>query len=59
MQPHQYLEKAAVALETINSREEINTILDELEFIYEALEPESQDLATELIERLHARLTTL
>ncbi len=59
MEPYQYLAKAAAALEKLNSREEINKLLDELEFIYEALESESQDLATQLIERLHARLKSM
>ena len=59
MEPYQYLEKTAAVLETLNSREEINNLLDELEFLYEALEPEHQDLATQLIERLHSRLSSL
>ena len=59
MEPYQYLEKTTAALETLNSRGDINNLLDELEFLYEALEPEYQNLATQLIERLHSRLSSL
>ena len=56
MEPYQYLEKVAKSLYTMEDSEEINKVLDELEFLYEALDPELQDLATDLIERVKLRL---
>ncbi len=59
MEPYRYLEKVASALDSLDDPEEIGEILDELEFLYEALEPELQGLATDLIARLSARLKSL
>jgi hypothetical protein len=54
-----YLIEVARRLETMRDRDEIMTTLDGLELLYEALEPEQQDLASELIDKLGARLTRL
>ena len=59
MQPYVYLNEVAAAIETLDDRETINATLDELEFIYEALDPEFQGLASELIAKLSARLKQL
>ena len=59
MQPYEYLKQVAARLDAITTREEIHQILDELEFLYEAIDPEFQDLATTLIEELSARLKRL
>ena len=56
MQPYQYLEKVAKSLDTMEDSEEIKAVLDELEFLYEALDPEFQDLAVDLIDRAKLRL---
>ena len=58
MEPYRYLEQVAARLDTLDDRDEINRILDELEFLYEALDPEFQDLASDLIARLSERLRT-
>ena len=57
--PFQYLQRVSENFEVITTREEINTVLDELECIFELLEPEFQDLASDLIARLNAKLKTL
>ena len=46
-------------MDSVDSTEEINTILDESDFIYEALDPEFQELASDLIARFSARLNSL
>ena len=54
--PFQYLQQVSENFDLINTREEINTVLDELEFVYELLEPEFQNLASELIAKLTEKL---
>lgn len=55
MQPYVYLQQAAELLDTLQRREDIDRVLDELEFIQEALAPEHQELAAQLIEKLVRR----
>jgi predicted metallopeptidase len=59
LEPLRYLEQVAREFDRIDTRERIQTVLDELDFIYEALPPEFQDLCGGLIERLTARLAAL
>lgn len=59
MEPYRYLQQAAAQMHTLDTHESVNRVLDELEFLYEALDPEMQDIATGLIEQLHERLKTL
>ncbi len=54
--PYAYMQQVAGVMDQLNDRERINTILDELEYLYEVLDPELQPLADDLIERLRARL---
>ncbi len=57
--PFLYLHQVSENFDVITTREEINTVLDELEFIFELLEPEFQDLASDLIAKLNAKLKQL
>ena len=57
--PFQYLQQVSENFDVITTREEINSVLDELEFIFELLEPEFQDLASDLIAKLSAKLKQL
>ena len=59
MEPYKYLQQAAAQMNTLDSRASVNRLLDEVEFLYEALEPELQDMASELISQLHERLKSL
>ena len=43
-------------LETLDDRQEIGRALDELDFLYDALDSEQQDLASQLIAKLQGRL---
>jgi archaellum component FlaC len=54
--PYAYMQQVAGVMDQLNDRERINTILDELEYLYEVLDPELQPLADDLIEQLRSRL---
>jgi hypothetical protein len=54
--PYAYMQQVAGVLDRLDDRERINTILDELEYLYEVLDPELQPLADDLIEKLRSRL---
>ena len=56
MEPYRYLEKVSASLDGLQDSEKISTILDELEFLYDTLDPEFQELASDLISRLTTRL---
>ncbi len=56
IEPYRYLEQLAQHMDTLHTAEQIHKALDELDFVYEALPPEHQDLATPLIQQLTARL---
>lgn len=59
MEPYRYLEQVSREFDRIRTRQQAETVLDELEFLYDALDPEFQDLCTDLIERLTHRLQEL
>ena len=46
-------------LDTLDSRREIIRVLDELEFLYDALDSDQQELASQLIAMLQGRLRGL
>jgi len=54
--PVTYLQKVAVELHSLTERNEIETTLDEVEYLYEAVPPELQYLAEQVIAQLHAKL---
>ncbi len=54
-----YMQQAAVALkEGITDRKELKSVLDEIEFLYEALDPELQTMADQLIGQYRERLAS-
>ena len=57
--PFQYLQRVSEYFDSIDSRDQINTVLDELEFIFKLLEPQIQPLAEDLIAKLTAKLKQL
>ncbi len=59
MEPYRYLEQVSREFDRIRTRQQAETVLDELEFLYDALDPEFQDLCMDLIERLTRRLREL
>jgi hypothetical protein len=54
--PFVYMQQVAGRLPQLTDRREIETLLDEVEYLYEALDPEFQEAATQLIEQLRQRL---
>ena len=59
MEPYRYLEKVAQTLDTMTDRKQINKVMGEVEFLYETLDPEFQDIAEDLITHLNRRLDAL
>ena len=57
--PYKYLEQVSELFDTLNTREEINQVIDELEFLFDLIEPEFQDQVSDLIARLTKRLQEL
>jgi hypothetical protein len=53
--PFMYMQQVAGRLPQLTDRREIETLLDEVEYLYEALDPELQEAAMQLIEQLRQR----
>lgn len=54
--PYEYLHKVSSNLATLNDRDQIETVLDEVEYLFEVIPPELQDLAEPIIAQLRAKL---
>jgi len=54
--PYAYLQQVAMRMHELNSRSEIETVLDEIEYLFEVIPPEMQDNAEKIIEQLRVRL---
>ena len=54
--PYAYMQQVAVRLDDITGRSEIETVLDELEYLFEVIPPEMQDNAEKLIALLRNKL---
>jgi hypothetical protein len=54
--PYAYLQQVAMRMHQLNSRSEIETVLDEVEYLFEVIPPEMQDNAEKIIEQLRVRL---
>ena len=57
--PYKYLEHVSELFDSLNTPEEINQVLDELEFLFDLIDPEFQDQVSDLINRLTIRLQEL
>ncbi|TNF98460.1 MAG: hypothetical protein EP297_08005 [Gammaproteobacteria bacterium] len=55
--PYQYLQQVSVRMHELNSRDEIETVLDEIEYLFEVIPPDFQDNAEQLITELRKKLT--
>ena len=55
--PYAYMQQVAIKMDEITSRDEIETVLDELEYLFEVIPPEMQDNAEKLISLLRKKLT--
>jgi len=54
--PYSYLAEVSRTLDTLTQREQIETVLDEVEYLFEVIPPELQDLAEPVIEVLRKKL---
>ncbi len=54
--PYAYMQQVAVKMEELTARDEIETVLDELEYLFEVIPPEMQDNAEKLISMLREKL---
>ena len=54
-----FLVDMAKRLESLDDRKEITEAMDEIEYLYEALDSRQQDLASELMAKLQRRLRAL
>ena len=51
-----YMQQVAIKMDDLTTRDEIETVLDELEFLFEVIPPEMQDNAEKLISMLREKL---
>jgi hypothetical protein len=54
--PYAYMQQVAVKMDELTARDEIETVLDELEYLFEVIPPEMQDNAEKLIGLLRDKL---
>ena len=55
--PYAYMQQVAVTMDALTERSEIETVLDEVEYLFEVIPPEMQDNAEKLIGLLREKLT--
>ena len=54
--PYGYLQQVAGQLDKLGTRADVETVLDEIEYLYEVMDPELHYLADDVIARLRERL---
>lgn len=54
--PYAYMQQVAMRLNDLTNRDEIETVLDELEYLFEVIPPDLQDNAEKLIAILRDKL---
>jgi hypothetical protein len=54
--PYAYMQQVAIKMNELTARDEIETVLDELEYLFEVIPPEMQDNAEKLISLLREKL---
>lgn len=57
--PYAFMQQAAGRLDRISDPRELDRLLDDLEYLFEVLDPELQDLAEGLMGRIRARQAAL
>ena len=56
MDPYELMQQVAGKLDAMDDRDEIARALDDLEYVMEVLDPELQEPAYDLVERLRKKL---
>ena len=54
--PYAYMQQISMQMHELKSRSDIETALDELEYLFEVIPPEMQDSAEQLITMLREKL---
>ena len=54
--PYSYLAEVSRVIDTLTQRDQIETVLDEVEYLFEVIPPELQDLAEPIIQALRKKL---
>ena len=54
--PYAYMQQVASRMNELVERQQIEEVLDELEYLFEVMPPDIQDLAEQLIAQLRGRL---
>lgn len=54
--PYAYMQQVSMKMNELTGRSEIETVLDELEYLFEVIPPEMQDNAETLISMLREKL---
>ena len=57
--PHKHLQKISEALASYDTRDKIDRVLDELDFIHELIDPDAQPLVTQVTNALMERYRAL
>ena len=55
--PYAYLNQVSAKMDSLTRRDQIETVLDEVEYLFEVIPPELQDLAEPIITELRKRLS--
>lgn len=55
--PYAYMHKISLNMDDLVSKQEIEIVLDEIEYLFEVIPPDMQDNAETLIEMLRKKLT--
>lgn len=54
--PYAYMQLVAGRLDSMDKKVDVETALEELEYLYEVTDPELQDLASDLMDKLRNKL---
>jgi hypothetical protein len=54
--PYAYMQQVSIQMHELKSRNDIETALDELEYLFEVIPPDMQDSAEQLITMLREKL---
>ena len=57
--PYAYMQKISLSMDQLTERGEIETVLDEIEYLFEVIPPEMQDNAETLIRLLREKLANV
>jgi hypothetical protein len=55
--PYAYMHQVSLELDNLTTRKDIETVLDEMEYLFEVIPPEMQDNAEQLISLLRIKLS--